>query len=126
MKNESVYKTARTVSVIVFALGVLEFIIFSLAAGFGYEILLGVLYGCTFAAANFFFLAYCVQKSTGKGARAQGYMGVTYSARMLFTAAMVIFAAKSSYLNIWAAIIPLVFPRIAVFLYTFLKRGEKA
>lgn len=125
MKSESVYKTARKICATVFALGVAECIIFSLCFGFKYDIALGALYGCAFAAANFFFLAYCVEKSVKKGKAAQSFIGATYTLRLLFTGVMVVLAAKASFLNIWSAVLPLVFPRIAIFLNTFLGRGER-
>ncbi len=125
MKSEAVYKTAREICATVFALGAAECVIFSLCMGLKSDILLGALYGCSFAAANFFFLAYCVKKSVKKGKSAQSFIGATYSLRLLLTGVMVVLAAKVDFLNLWAAVLPLIFPRLAIFLNTFFKRSEK-
>ena len=116
MKN-SVYKEALRVSVIIFLLGIIEFIAFTAFLSFRFDILAGVLYGCTFTSLNFFYLAYSVQKSTQKSENgAKAYMSATYSSRMFLTAVMIFIAAKADFINIWAAVIPLAFTRIAIFI----------
>ena len=54
-------------------------------------------------------------------------MSGTYSSRIFLTAVMVFAAAKLDFINIWAAVVPLVFPRIAIFVLSVIrKRGVKA
>lgn len=123
MQTESVYKDALRVTYIVFLLGLIEFILFTVFMNFRIDILIGVLYGCTFASANFFYLAFCVKKSVTKDENAaKAYMSATYSSRMLATAVMIIVAAKVKCIYIWAAVIPLVFTRIAASIVPFLKK----
>lgn len=123
MENNSVYKEAAKVSVIIFILGLIELICFCFILSFGIDILLGVLYGCAFASANFFYLAYCVNASVTKSeSDAKKYMSATYSTRIFLTAVMIFGAAKIELINIWAAIIPLAFQQIAVYVLNFSRR----
>ncbi|MBQ3022833.1 MAG: ATP synthase subunit I [Clostridia bacterium] len=114
MKNDSVYKDASKVCLVILLLSIVEFIIFSVFLSFRIDILIGVVYGCAFTCANFFYLAYSVKKSLEKGpAGAKTQMAMSYNARLLLTACMVILAAKVEAIHFWAAIIPIVFQRIA-------------
>ena len=57
---------------------------------------------------------------------AKAYMASTYSTRILFLGLMVFIAAKVDFIHFWAAIIPLVFQRIAATVVPmFKKRREK-
>ena len=128
MKNDSVYKEAFKVSAVIFLLGLIEFIIFTAFLSIRRDIIIGVLYGCAFASLNFFYLAYSVKKSVTKSENgAKAYMSATYSSRIFLTAVMIFVAARIDAINIWAAIIPLVFTRIAVFaVSSFNKRSENS
>lgn len=121
MKNNSVYRDASRFSGLVFLMGLVEFIIFSVFLSPRIDILIGVIYGCAFVSLNFFYLAYSVKKSVEKDeGKAKAYMASTYSARLILTAIMVIVAAKMQWINIWAAIIPLVFQRFAVHITSYI------
>ena len=126
MESESVYKTAGKISGIIFILGIIEFILFSVFMSLKVNIAVGTLYGCAFASANFFYLAYCVKQSTSRSeGSAKAYMGATYSSRILLTGVMLFIAAKVDIIYFCSAVIPLVFPRIAVFILTLSgKRGD--
>ena len=114
MKNNSVYKDALKVSIFIFALGIIEFILFAVFMSFRLDILAGVLYGCAFTSLNFFYLAFCVKKAVEKEEKAaKAYMSSTYTIRMLLIGLMVFIAAKVEWIYLWAAIIPLFFQRIA-------------
>ena len=95
---------------------------------FRIDILLGTLYGCIFVCLNFLFLTHSVKKAAEKGeSGAKAYMSSTYTVRMLLTAGMIILAAKLDYIYIWAAIIPLLFQRIAATVVPFInKRSDKS
>ena len=127
MKTESIYKDALKVSVVIFILGLIEFIIFTVFSGFRMSILTGTLYGCVFASLNFFYLARCVNKCVDMDEKAaKAYMSSTYTLRMILTAVMIIIAAKVSFIHFWAAIIPLAFTRLAVMAVQFIwKRRDK-
>ena len=115
MNSSSVYKYTAKFSIVVFLLGIIEFIVLSVFFSFRKDMFIGTFYGCSFVCLNFLYLAYSVKKSiTKEENRAKAYMSATYTVRMLLTAGMVVIAAKFSSINIWAAIIPLVFQRIAI------------
>lgn len=124
---KSVYKDAIKISIVIFILTIIEIMIFAIFKGFKADIIIGGIYGFLFTSLSFFYLAFCVNKAVDKTeAGAKAFMGMTYTTRMILTAIMVIIAAKVKIINIWAAIIPLLFQRIAVYVVEFLKkRGEK-
>ena len=132
MKNNSVYKDAANVCLVILLLGIIEFIIFSVFLSFRLDILIGVLYGSAFVCANFFYLAYSVKKSIDKSpAGAKAHMAMSYNARLALTAIMVIVAATSPAIHFWAAIIPILSQRLAIFIVSFInshgkKRGENS
>ena len=115
MKNNSVYKDAAKVCFVIILLSIVEFIIFSVFLSLRIDILIGVVYGCAFTCANFFYLAYSVNKSIDKGpSGAKAQMAMSYNARLVLTAIMILIAATSSAIHFWAAIIPLLFQRVAI------------
>ena len=128
MKSNSVYKDALKVSAIIFILGVIEFAIFTIFMGFRFDILIGVLYGCTFTSLNFLYLAYCVKKAVEKEEKAaKAYMSSTYTARIFLLGVMLFVAAKVKFIYFWAALIPIVFQRIAATIVPITnKRRENA
>ena len=128
MKSNSVYKDAIRVSAVIFILGLIEFILFTIFMGFRLDILIGFLFGCTFTSLNFFYLAYCVKKAVEKEEKAaKAYMSSTYTARMLLLGVMIFIAAKVEFIYFWAAIIPIVFQRIAATVIPIIdKRRENA
>ena len=128
MKSDSVYKDALKVSAVIFILGAIELILFTVFMGFRLDILIGVLFGCTFTSLNFFYLAYCVKKAVEKEEKAaKAYMASTYSTRILLLGVMLFVAAKVKFIYFWAALIPIAFQRIAATIVPIIKRRrEKA
>lgn len=123
MKNNSVYKEAAKVSAVIFILGAVEFILFSVFMSLRLDILIGVLYGCTFTSINFFYLAFCVKRAVEKEEKAaKAYMSSTYSARILLLGVMVFIAAKAQFIYFWAAIIPILFQRVAATVVPLIER----
>lgn len=127
-KNDSVYRNVLKFCAIILIGGIIEFGIFTLCMNFRPDILFGVLLGCGFVCLNFFFLAFCVNKAAKKSeSGAKAYMSSTYTIRMLLTCAMLVVAAKVDGIYFWAALIPVLFQRIAVFILSFMsKRSENS
>ena len=127
-ENNSVYKEAFKVCSVIFVLGIIELVLFTIFLSFRADILLGTVYGCLFVCLNFFYLAHSVKKAASKsGNGAKAYMASTYTSRMLLTAVMILVAAKVSQIHFWAAIIPLFFQRVAATIVPFInKRSEKS
>lgn len=121
MKNDSVYIEALKFTGIIFLLGFVEFIIFLVCLSFRIDVLLGVLYGCTFTSLNFFYLAYSVKKSIKKSeSGAKAHMALSYNSRLFLTAVIIIIAVKIDFIHFWAAIIPILFQRIAIHIVGFI------
>ncbi len=126
MRNDSVYKDAAKVCALTFLLGIIEFFVFYAFLSFRKDILIGVVYGCAFVCANFFYLAYSVKKSLSKDAAgAQIQMSLSYNARLVLSAIMIIIAASTDTIHFWAAVIPFVFQRIAIYIVSFTKPRKK-
>lgn len=120
MKSNSVYRDAFKVSLVIFILGLIEFIIFAAFLSPRRDIIIGVLYGCAFTSLNFFYLAYSVNKSVNKDEKgSKAYMAASYNIRLLLTAAMIFIAARTELIHLWAAVIPLIFSRISVHIVSF-------
>lgn len=87
--------------------------------------LLGVCLGTFGAAASFFILALNVQYSVEQSERvAQISMGTGYIVRLVVVAVVVILAIKlPSVFNVWATIIPFIFPHFSIFILNFAKKG---
>ncbi len=121
MKDNSVYIEAAKFTGVVFLFGLMEFIVFLVGLSFRIDILIGVLYGCTFTSLNFFYLAYSVKKSIKKGENgAKAHMALSYNSRLILTAVMIIIAAKIDIIHFWAAVIPILFQRIAIHIVGFI------
>ena len=102
-------------------MGIIEFILFCAFLSFRTDILIGVLYGCTFICLNFLYLAYSVKKSVEKnGSGAKAHIAISYNLRLILTAIMIIVAVKVEFIHFWAAIIPLVFHKIVVHILGFI------
>lgn len=78
--------------------------------------LLGTLAGCLPASLNIVLLARNIEKSVEKNEKGAQYsMSIGYMLRLVLTAAVIFAAIKLPQLfNVWAAVIPLLFPRLAI------------
>lgn len=87
--------------------------------------LLGVCLGTLGAAVSFFILALNIQYSVEQSERvAQISMGTGYIVRLVVVAVVVILAIKlPAVFNVWATIIPFVFPHFSIFILTLAKKG---
>lgn len=133
MLSDITKKQVKNITVFIAVLGLTElcvfFVLSCLKALSFLPSLAGTVAGCLFSALNFVLLAFSVEKSLKKGAKgAQAHMSLTYTGRLLLTAVFVFVVIKlPNIFNLWAAVIPLVFPRIAIMLMNFRnKGGDKA
>jgi len=107
-------------------LGVFLILHFCNIIPFTLRIVLSSLGGTLVALANFYGLCLGAQKSmtTDDPKRSKAYLQASYQYRLLFQAAWCILSIAVSYINPFAALIPLLFPRIVI-LFTQIK-GRKA
>ncbi len=125
-----VYK--ETLSVLigeVILVGVM-FGVFALLKALDQKVLLGGLAGGLLAVGNFFFMAIGTSLAADK-AEAQNVKGgqaliqTSYLVRMIVLAVLLFACAKSGYFNLYALVIPLLFPRLSITLAEFFrKKGD--
>ena len=109
-----------------FVLAGIMVIVFAVLGYFALSVVWGALLGVFCATLNFFLLALTLEYALGKGARkAQGIMGLSYTVRIVIIAVIVVFAIKSPHINYVATAIPLLFPRIVIYVINFLNKGKK-
>lgn len=93
-------------------------VIFALIGKFDMSVLCGALLGSGFAIFNFFLLGLTVQRVTKEGnqGKAKSMMQFSYSVRMLATLLVALAGFALPYFNWVATFLPLLFPRITIFL----------
>ena len=111
----------------VFILSLVMIGVFAVLGYFSLRAVLGALLGWAGCVLNYYFLAVCVEKAVDKGEKgAKGYIGGTYTLRMVFIAAVIIVAIKMpQYFNYIATAIPFLFPRIVIMALNLFKKGDK-
>ncbi len=117
-----VKKMAIYISVMVLVM----LIVFALFGYFSLPVIIGGLLGGIVAFLNFLLLAVAIEKSVSGHNSPKGTLASSYSIRLIFIGAVIVFAIKSQYINYLAVVIPLLFPRIAIMVKNLLKmRTEK-
>ena len=131
-------------------LTVLMIAVFLVARQFDLSVLLGALLGALAAAGNFFLMARTVQKVTDgmpklpkrdeeetededskdqpiseEAARAGKKMQLSFLLRLLMMGAVAVLAVKSPLFHPWAALLPMLFPRIVIALRGFFENRQK-
>lgn len=103
-------------------------VFFGLSLVFDYSLksaFLGVALGTVTAILSFFVLAVNVSRAVEKSSKSAGAsMGFGYLFRLAIAGAAVYAAIKlPNIFNVWATAIPLVFPRLAIYIINFTKKG---
>lgn len=152
--QETVKRETLRVAAGTAVLTVLMVAVFLLLGFFDWSVLLGAVYGCFFAVLNFFLMALSVQKAaesmngvqlppeeettegenqgeapekplSPQATRAKSRMQLSYMGRMLMVVVMAVVALNVSWLNPVAAIMPQLFPRLAIQLLTVGQKKRK-
>ena len=93
------------------------------AAGFDYTLITGGLFGNAVCVLNFYILGVTAEIALRKSAKsAQTYMNLMYCVRYLGMFFMMSAAALLSCLNLFAAIVPLLFPKLVITLRALRER----
>ena len=113
--DETVKKETKYIAVFVALLSVLMQAVFLILSKWDYTVLLGNLLTGTAGVLNFLFLGITVQKAVLKEEEAaKKTMEASRVYRMLFMVIVVLVGVNVSCFSIWAVLIPLFFPRIAI------------
>lgn len=110
VKKETIYITA-----FVGVLSVLMQAVFLILSKWDYTVLLGNLLSGAASVLNFLFLGISVQKAVLKSEEdAKKTMQASRAYRMLFMVVVVLIGVNAPCFSLWAVLIPLFFPRIAI------------
>ena len=117
VRRETLYIAAWTL-----LFSVLMEAVFLLTGYWHYEVLLGNMLGALFAVLNFFLMGLTVQKALQKEEKdAKTMMKASQSMRMIMLLVVCILGGVLPFFNLFAVLIPLIFPRIAVMLRPLFK-----
>ena len=132
-------------------LSLLMIAVFLILRKFDFSVLLGAVIGSLTAIGNFFLMALSVQKAADsippspreeteeedaedgdaekplseEAKNAKKRMQLSYTLRMLMIAAVAIISVSLPFINSWAALIPMLFPRIVISLVGLLQKNQK-
>ena len=133
MLSTEMKKQLREILGFVLALGFVQLLVFFILSRTAVEIpflraLAGTAAGCAVAVLNMLFLAIGIEKAVEKSEKgAQAAMGGGYMLRLAVIAVYVFAVIKlPGVFNVWAAIIPLTFTRIAIMIINLKNAGRKA
>lgn len=120
----------KHIAIGVVAMSLVMEIVFLVMGKFDYTVLLGNLLGGGYAILNFLLMAMAVQKSVHRDTPEEAKLVVqnSYTKRLLLLAAVLIAGFKLPYFYWVAVVIPLLFPRITIFVKTlpiFQRKGEE-
>ncbi len=122
--SKTLLKEIRNIAVITAIFGIIQILITIPAGYFGLPAVLGTLLGYVIALANFTLMGIVLEQSMTREKGASGLMGIGYILRLAVIAAVIIWAMKVEYINYVCAVIPLLFPQVAIFIINALRKKE--
>ena len=146
-----VKQETKKIALGVSVLSLLMIAVFLILRKFDFSVLLGAVIGSLTAIGNFFLMALSVQKAADsippspreeteeedaedgdaekplseEAKNAKKRMQLSYTLRMLMIAAVAIISVSLPFINSWAALIPMLFPRIVISLVGLLQKNQK-
>lgn len=121
--DRTVIKETRYIALVVLLLSVVMEGVFLVAGLFDYTVALGNLLGAATAILNFFLMGLSVQKALGKEEKdARNVLRVSMLYRNMMIVAVAALGAFLPCFNVFALLIPLFFPRIAIALRPVFKK----
>ena len=121
--DETVIKETKYIAAWVFLFSVLMQAVFLIIGKWNYTVLLGNLLSAAATVMNFFLLGITVQSALGKEEKEiKTAMKVSQIYRFLFLVIIVILGVTLPCFHIWAVMIPMFFPRIAIAFRPFFDR----
>ena len=91
------------------------------------SVLFSCLFGLTGALLNFFLMAYTVQKAVEKedDKERRNLLKISQSLRMIMLLAFAVLGASLDFFNTWAVLVPMLFPRMAIFIRPLIIKTAK-
>ena len=118
-----ILKETKNISLITLAFVTIDIIVIWALGYFGVATLLGTLLGWAVSVINFFLMGLILHFSLSNKA-APALMGFGYILRLALIALALIWAIKVDYLNHICVVIPLVFPQIAIFILSHIRKDK--
>ena len=119
-----VYKETANIALWTLILSAIMQAVFLVIGKWDYTVLLGNVLGAVTSVLNFFIMALGVQMAVGKeGKEASQTLKLSQSMRFIALFVVVAIGAVLDCFHIIAVVIPLLFPRIAIFIRLLLKKG---
>lgn len=113
--NDTVKRETGYIAIWVILLSALMQAVFLISGIWNYTVLLGNLLSGSVAVANFLLMGFTVQNAVEKDEKdARNLMKVSQSLRTLMLFVAVALGVLLPFFDIWASIIPLFFPRVAI------------
>lgn len=124
--DKVVKKETKYIIIWVMLLSLLMQSIFLVTGFWDISVLLGNILGAFVAVLNFFLMGLAIQSAVQKSEEdAKKSMNVSSSYRRLMIIVFVIIGIIVPFFNIWAVIIPLFFPRVAIAFRLLVDKGNK-
>ena len=124
--DKVVKKETKYIIIWVMLLSLLMQSIFLVTGFWDISVLLGNILGAFVAVLNFFLMGLAIQSAVQKSEEdAKKSMNVSSSYRRLMIIVFVIIGIIVPFFNIWAVIIPLFFPRVAIAFRPLVDKGDK-
>ncbi len=113
--DDVVLKETKYIFLWVFILSIFMQAVFFVIQKWDYTVLLGNFLSGTAVVINFLFMGIGIQKAVEKDAKdARASLKLSQSYRMLFLIIVLIIGVVAPCFNMWAVVIPVIFPRIAI------------
>lgn len=123
--SKTLLRETGNIAAITLILGALEVLVTVPLGYFGIPAVLGTLLGCAVAVFNFALMGIILERCISRGKSASWLMGMGYIVRLAIIAASILWAIKAPYLNYICAVIPLLFPRIAIFIINSARKKKE-
>ena len=122
--DKVVIKETKYIALWVGVLSLIMELVFVVLSKWDYTVILGNLLGGGAAVLNFFLMGLGVQKAvTMEPKDAKQLIKTSSTLRMFMLAAFAAVGVYVSVFNMWAVLIPLFFPRIAIFIRPFIDKN---
>lgn len=121
-----VIKETKYIAVVCIILSVLMQSVFLVIGKWDYTVLLGNILSAGTGVLNFFLLGLSVAKALTKDEKdAKSHMKLSQTYRMIMLTIMVVIGVTVSCFNMWAVLIALIFPRIAIAFHPLFNKNSK-
>jgi len=122
--DAAVIKETKYIALWVLVLSALMQAVFLVIGKWDHTVLLGNALSGSAVVLNFFFMGLGIQKALEKDEKeAKSAMKLSQSYRFLFLIIVLVVGAAAPCFNIWAVVVPMLFPRVAIMFRSFCNKS---